>query len=1022
VHRLVVSTYPRSVGPILVCRAALACALLFLAGSASAERQFHIIRTGPCMNVVLGFDQPYFYKSDDNGVVAIFEPDLMGKLVNITAYPLNNQIALTEGGESHPQTIQPLPGCGLHDSLLPGVTPPNTPPVPVPLPPYFTIHVFDAKYFDERQDCRFPVFPDSSVSTGCGVPGVKVTVEEPEAKPYWKTFVTDSNGVVAFYDPQLMAGSEAVEICFSLNAEGYFFGFPQPDECPNGNRGFKLSVTPGGIAQIGTIRVNIAERMYRLTGRGVYRDSIMLGLPVPPVSNVLVGQGLVMGQDTTQSTVYDGKAFWAWGDTNFPRLNSKNTRASAAVSQLPATGGIDPALGVDLEYFVDTPNGDARGMAPVSGFPFEFESIPLAWLTGLFTAPDAQGHERLFSTYQLINREVYLQTLEAGVGRFNDETKSFERVFAWDDEPVKAFGQAFKAGYGGGEYVYSATGVNTVRARATAEALEDPLAYEAFSPLRISEAGPLELDRLGDGSLRYAWKHGTPSLSNLTTYGPVSPEEALFGHMRDPRPGAHAFGDHGEGSTSWNEHRKRFVQIIDEVQGTSELALGEKILTLGELWYAEADTPMGPWAYGRKITLYNNTFERNPRLHSFLDQEGGRFVFFDATLETAEPFPTPSQRDDYNAIMYRLDLENPRLVLPLPIYDRSATTVPGDFADNRGLRPGMPDAPAAFFAQDRATSASTTSALHGLAIPTVPVHWSGAACAHPRLLAGGTPATRPVFHALPPDAPADPGVREGLYEFVDPITGAYAYSVAESLAGYERSAAAPLAVVWRNPISIPLPVSEYLPALIADAGADACLHAVSNVPGATIPVTLDASASLDQAGTVQSYTWNRWDPNAEDERGEQLGTGPAPQIAFAQGIHPILLTVTDDAGRSSTDSVVVQVDPPLDSDGDLVIDSYDNCLNVPNATQIDSNQDGYGNACDADYDGNGVVGGTDFSTFVLAFGSYAGGPNYNPDCDHTGDGIVGVVDYGRFANSFGNPPGPSGLVCAGTVPCSAPSP
>ena len=55
-----------------------------------------------------------------------------------------------------------------------------------------------------------------------------------------------------------------------------------------------------------------------------------------------------------------------------------------------------------------------------------------------------------------------------------------------------------------------------------------------------------------------------------------------------------------------------------------------------------------------------------------------------------------------------------------------------------------------------------------------------------------------------------------------------------------------------------------------------------------------------------------------------------------------------------------------DNDGDLVPDQFDNCklvANGPNQTsnQVDTNLDGFGNACDADLDdvcsrGTGVVG------------------------------------------------------------------
>jgi len=108
-----------------------------------------------------------------------------------------------------------------------------------------------------------------------------------------------------------------------------------------------------------------------------------------------------------------------------------------------------------------------------------------------------------------------------------------------------------------------------------------------------------------------------------------------------------------------------------------------------------------------------------------------------------------------------------------------------------------------------------------------------------------------------------------------------------------------------------------------------------------------------------------------------------------------------------------------DSDGDSVPQNQDNCTEVANTHQIDTDSDGYGNACDADYNNDGIVNGSDFWILRKAFGTKVGDPNYNPDVDNTGDNIIGMPDFQVFRSQLRSSPGPSGLDCAGSTSCTA---
>ncbi|MBW2421797.1 MAG: trypsin-like serine protease, partial [Deltaproteobacteria bacterium] len=106
-----------------------------------------------------------------------------------------------------------------------------------------------------------------------------------------------------------------------------------------------------------------------------------------------------------------------------------------------------------------------------------------------------------------------------------------------------------------------------------------------------------------------------------------------------------------------------------------------------------------------------------------------------------------------------------------------------------------------------------------------------------------------------------------------------------------------------------------------------------------------------------------------------------------------------------------------DGDSDGVGDPNDNCSLVANPSQLDTNADGYGNICDPDLNNDGAVGLPDINGFRSAFGASAGDPAFDPDADFNGDGATGIPDFNLFRAYFGGTPGPSGLTCAGTIPC-----
>lgn len=451
-------------------------------------------------------------------------------------------------------------------------------------------------------------------------------------------FVTDSNGYVAIDEPDLMGR----RVFFSISSHGYEFpadGF--------GIRGASVDVTAGESATLEIKRVNIAERMYRVTGGGIYADSVALGIDVPLEEPLLNAQ--VTGQDSVQTAVYQGRLHWFWGDTNRASYLLGQFRTAGAVSELPDQGGLDPAQGVNLRYFTGE-DGFSRPM-------FELDRKGLVWVDGVCTVPGPDGAERLICHYSVM--QDLGTRLAHGLAVFDDETEMFLPVVPFpNDALLYPQGQAFHVTEDGEDWIYFAVPYPLVRVRAEWEEVTDPARYEAFSPLpegRRFDIADLQLERTDEGAVEYGWKRNTGIVSakeeqDLVKSGELTPRESRLRTVDAATNEPILL--HG-GSVRWNEFRERWVMIALETYGHS---------LLGEMWYLEAEQPEGPWARGVKIVTHEDYSFYNPTHHAYFDQEGGRLIYFEGTYtHTFSGTKHPTPRYDYNQVMYRLDLADERL-------------------------------------------------------------------------------------------------------------------------------------------------------------------------------------------------------------------------------------------------------------------------------------------------------------------------------------------------------------------------
>jgi hypothetical protein len=486
--------------------------------------------------------------------------------------------------------------------------------------------------------------------TGRGVPLVEL---QPTGGP---KLITDSNGIVALDDPALLNKN----VPFGFRSYGY------------SDWGQTVQTTTGGSVQIAIDRRNLAERLYRVTGPGIYADSVEVGVGAP-IANPLHNAN-VKGQDSVQATVYKNQIYWFWGDTLY-EVGFGNFRTAGARSQLPGQGGLDPSVGVDLNYFVDA-NGSARQMMPLS------DPGPV-WIDGLFTVKDNDGAERMLTHYSRMNSVQAFQVLEHGLALYSDLTDSFlrHRVYA-ANAPIVPRGHSFRQTVDGQEYIYFAEDYPNVRVKADWNSVTDLTQWEAYTPLQANTrfnaaAPPLETD--GDGNVVFGWKKNADPLTSamvnsLVQQGHLEREDSPF-RLHD-----HATGQPIQlhrASVHWNDYRQNFVMIGTESFGGS---------FLGEVWFSEAPTPEGPWVDAVKIATHDRgsngdyTFY-NPTSHPFFDQEGGRFIYFEGTYAntfSGNNAPTPVY--DYNQMMYRLDLSTiPQLTRLGGDYDEDGDVDGADF-------------------------------------------------------------------------------------------------------------------------------------------------------------------------------------------------------------------------------------------------------------------------------------------------------------------------------------------------------
>lgn len=366
-----------------------------------------------------------------------------------------------------------------------------------------------------------------------------------------------------------------------------------------GMRGVRIIPRPNSTITIQVERTIVAQRLGRLTGSGLLAESQKLGEHLDRKESGIVGC------DSVQLTEYRGRSFWNWGDTNIARYPLGNFHMSGAYTERNPFSSIGIPIRVDFEWILKS-NGTPKPMAPIAG------KGP-TWLTGYVSLRDDAGKEHLVACYRKIKPP--LDTYEIGLCEWDEAKEEFETTqIIWRAADGKPAPASIPEGH-------------TVRWT------------DGDGQPWILFGNPLPNLRFRDEYA--AW-------SDHANWDSIKAQEELTSENQSEIVKPHS------GSIAWNTYCQRWVTVFMQKFG--------KPSAFGEVWYAESDSPLGPWGHAVKILSHDNYTFYNPRVHGEYSPSDSSMLLFEGTYtHTFANKPSPTPRYDYNQILYRLDLNDSRL-------------------------------------------------------------------------------------------------------------------------------------------------------------------------------------------------------------------------------------------------------------------------------------------------------------------------------------------------------------------------
>lgn len=458
------------------------------------------------------------------------------------------------------------------------------------------------------------------------------------------TLQSDNLGNIAVIEPDLVGKS----VRFLVRGHGY--RVPQIDFF--GERSVTVKIEPGTIFTLALERTAIAERLYRITGSGRYRDSALAGIDLSGQPFELAGD--VLGLDSAVPVVWQNRLLSFYGDTLGP--GRMNLSGSGAEIDLTRSGV--PDLQLPLKFFTEQ-EGFASRMVPLPepGFVWIETVVPLI--------ADTDNEKEILACRYVIHKTLE-EAVETGYAVFEELQGVFVPFRRIESSRPHKSARAVPVTYGD---VAGFCLQPWERITRTLSSFATPSEYEHYTCLITVDPASAafdacliggryyEIERGSTGRPQMKWRQGTLPYDaavqkQLLKEGFIKIDETWLSLIE--LGSGRRIGDF-TGSISYNQYRDRWVMFA---QGNT-----------GEIWYSEADTFTGPWLYARKIIEHDAYNFYNPVHHPWFDADDGRKVYIEGTFTaffTAKEHKKP--RSDYNQVMYRMQLDDERLYMPCPVY------------------------------------------------------------------------------------------------------------------------------------------------------------------------------------------------------------------------------------------------------------------------------------------------------------------------------------------------------------------